>query len=292
MMSKRKLNSEISTDLNSIISNIKFHFSEKKLQSILKINNFSPIFFDNSAGGKVVNGSYHWLKNKHQNGFIHEPATIAAFLFIQNYFANQIQVIFDIGALYGYFSLISKSMFPESTLFSFEMNPDSYIALCKNINVNKHLGIPASRCINIGLSDQTSLQKRVFIDTFILKEDSEDEKSSIVDILSLDDFCRLSGFQPDLIKLDVEGYQAKILPGSMNTIGEAKPIIILEFDGQKQLSTFSTTNKQITKPLFDLGYSCYWCKEQRNFQGKFQALNYDDFSQEHEINSLAIFIPN
>ncbi|MGL5834208.1 MAG: FkbM family methyltransferase, partial [Waterburya sp.] len=109
--------------------------------------------------------------------------------------------------------------------------------------------------------------------------------------ISIDDFCRISGFKPNLIKIDVEGYQAKILPGAIKTIETEKPIIILEFDGKQQLSKFNTTNKLITKPLFDLGYSCYWCKEQRNFHGGFQQLNYDNFTEEHEINSLSIFIP-
>ncbi|NER05403.1 MAG: FkbM family methyltransferase [Okeania sp. SIO3C4] len=193
--------------------------------------------------------------------------------------------------------MIGKSIFPQSTVFSFEMNPESYIALHKNINLNKHLGIPATQCLNVGLSNKTNLQERVFTRGFTLREDRNSENlsaenSSVIDIISIDDFCRISGFQPNLIKIDVEGYQAKIIPGSIDTIEKAKPIIILEFDSQKTLKYFNTTNKQITKPLFDLKYQCYWCKNQRGFEGKFQQLDYNNFSQEHEQNSLSIFMPN
>ncbi|BAZ45968.1 methyltransferase FkbM family protein [Chondrocystis sp. NIES-4102] len=279
----------IATSLNDLTHNLKFHFCEDKFESSLKFENFAPIFFNNNAGGVVAGGSYNWIKSKHINKSVHEPATIGAFAFIQKNFWDQIDTIFDVGALYGYFSLISKSMFPQATVFSFEMNPISYQALCQNINVNKHLQIPATRCVNIGLSDHTVFQKKVSVHNFMLEENEEGE--SIIDIVSIDDFCRISGFKPSLIKIDVEGYQAKILPGAMKTIETKKPIIILEFDSKQQLNKFGTTNKLITKPLFDLGYRCYWCKEQRNFNGGFQQLNYNDLSQEHEINSLSIFIP-
>lgn len=287
------LSDSTTKSLNYIVNNLNFHFSEDKFESTLKIDKFAPIFFNKNAGGIVAGGSDNWITNKHINQSVHEPATIGAFLFIQQNFANRIHTIFDIGALYGYFSLISKSMFPQSTVFSFEMNPSSYQALCQNISFNKHLAIPATRCINMGLSDRTIFKQKVSIQNFILKEldESESEKSSVIDIISIDDYCRVSRFKPDLIKIDVEGYQAKILPGAMGTIRTNRPIVLLEFDSPPQLNSFNTNNKFIVKSLFDLGYTCYWCKDQRGFEGGFQKLSYDTFSQDHEINSLAIFIP-
>jgi FkbM family methyltransferase len=281
--------------LNNYLHNLNFLFSQSRFESTLTIDNFLPIFFDNGADRTITNRCFDWLKVKHKNNSIHEPATIAALLFCQTHFSQQIKVIFDIGALYGYFSLISKTVFSQATIFGFEMNPQSYIILCKNINVNKHLGIPAVQAINMGLSDRTSFQEKVFVTGFILRENSENSESERLfqlDIMSLDDFCRISNFQPQLIKIDVEGYQAKIFPGGMATIEKAKPIIILEFDDPKTLAPFNTTNKQITKPLFDLGYNCYWCKNQRQFQGEFKKLEYDTFSEEHETNSLGVFLPH
>jgi hypothetical protein len=244
-------------NLNDYLHNLNFLFSKSRFESTLTVNNFAPIFFDNGANRTINAKCFDWLKLKHKGNNIHEPATIAALLFCQRYFSQQIKVIFDIGALYGYFSLISKSLFSQATIFAFEMNP----------------------------------QSNVLIKGFILKENSESAKSSKLDIMSLDDFCRISNFSPELIKIDVEGYQAKIFPGGMATIEKAKPIIILEFDDPKALDPFNTTNKQITKPLFELGYNCYWCKNQRQFQGKFEKLEYDIFSEVHETNSLGVFLP-
>lgn len=286
------MTSSISEKLSETINSISFQFSESKLESRLKINNYPPVFFDNHLENKRVCTTANWIRRCHESGSLHEPATIAALLFVQQNFAPKINTIFDIGALYGYFSLISKSVFPESMVFSFEMNPHSYLNLSKNVSLNKHLSVPAVRCVNAGVSDKTTLQKKVYVKNFILKEDIDSENSQIIDLLSLDDFCRLSRFQPDLIKIDVEGYQAKIIPGAMSMIKSAKPIIILEFDAQETIQNFNTTNKEVVKPLFDLGYTCYWCKDQRSFAGKFKQLGYEDFSPEHEINSVSIFLPN
>jgi FkbM family methyltransferase len=270
---------------------LQYSFCENALESTLKVNNFLPVYFDNKAGGKVAGGSYSWIKNKHSNGSIHEPSTIAAFAFIRNQYLNRINVIFDIGALYGYFSLLSKSMFPKSTVFGFEMNPESYAGLCKNIQTNKHLGSPACHGTNIGLSDETMLGKHVHINKFQLSEEPESVGGTKLNILSMDDFCAISGFLPDLIKIDVEGYQAKIIPGAMNTIREAKPIILLEFDGKSTLQPFNKTNMMISEPLFDLGYRCYWCKDQRSNKGKFEPLTSENRSDKYEVNSLALFLP-
>lgn len=279
--------------LNDATNDLKFCYSEARFESTLQINDYTPIFFSDNAGGTVAGGSAHWIREKHKNKSVHEPATIAAFSFVRQNFASRVNTIFDIGALYGYFSLISKSMFPDSNVFSFEMNPVSYRALSNNINVNKHLGFPATRCVNVGLSDRTLFQREVAIQNFSLEENTENKSAqlSTIDIVSVDDFCRISGFKPDLIKIDVEGYQAKILPGAIATIQSKKPIIILEFDGATQLEKVNTTNKEITKPLFDLGYSCYWCRNQRSSKGEFQQINYDTFSTHHEVNSLSVFIP-
>jgi hypothetical protein len=91
------------------------------------------------------------------------------------------------------------------------------------------------------------------------------------------------------MKIDVEGYQAKIIPGAMKTISKHKPIILLEFDNPNSLTRFGKTNKEIVKPLFEVGYSLLWCDDQRRIGSNFQYVSYDDLSVTHEKNSLALF---
>lgn len=283
----------LESHLNNCLRNLVFHFFENSFEQQLKVGRYPRVFFDPMAGGVVAGGSGKWISEKHLNNGIHEPATIAALVCIEKVLPRTIETIFDVGALYGYFSLISKSIFSEAEVLGFEMNPESYSTFQRNILRNKHLGIPAVRCLNMGLSDTATLQKPVHIDKFKLREDCEESNfSASIDILSIDDFCRISSFRPDLIKIDVEGYQAKILPGALNSIKDCRPIILLEFDSPVTLKYFNTTNKEVVKPIFELGYACYWCNDQRMLGGKFEKLDYQSFSEKNEVNSLAVFVPS
>ena len=283
---------EIEDNLNETLKNFVFNFRIKDNKSVLQIENFSEIYFPNTAGGNIAGGSYSWTNQKHKNGGIHEPAMIAALLTLRGYHKNLNPVFFDIGALYGYFSLIVQSLFSNVTVCAFEMNPDSFAALENNIIENKHLNDNNVRCINVGLSDRTLLQHKSKIEQFRLEEHAGDEGKPL-DIMKLDDFCRDQNIYPTVMKIDVEGYQAKIIPGAMETISNNKPIILLEFDNaQYMIDHFGCTNKIIVKPLFDLGYKLFWCGEQRKNSSQFKHLTFNDLSTEHEKNSLGIFIHN
>jgi FkbM family methyltransferase len=201
-----------------------------------------------------------------------------------------VPVFFDIGALYGYFSLVVQSLFSDISVRTFEMNPESFVALEKNIAGNKELG-KNIKCFNVGLSDRTLLNQKAKISGFRIHEELSGAEGIDLDIIKLDDFCRDQNIQPTIMKIDVEGYQAKIIPGAMETIAMNKPMILLEFDnGDFMMETFGCTNKEVVKPLFDLGYSLFWCGEQRRSSSSFKQLSFDDLSDKHEKNSLAVFV--
>lgn len=59
-------------------------------------------------------------------------------------------VIFDIGANVGWYSILYKKMFPDAKVYSFEPIPDTYSQLKKNILLNE---LDDSKLLNFGLSD-------------------------------------------------------------------------------------------------------------------------------------------
>ena len=143
----------------------------------------------------------------------------------------------------------------------------------------------------------SSLGVPVCIDGFVLKEQSGgieefQEQTNVIDIFTLDSYSRLIGKSPDLIKIDVEGYQVKIVPGALETIRNSKPAIILEFDHLSRMKEMQGTNKEIADIFFDLGYKCWWIGDQRNGNDKFIELKSGDIDESKEINSLAVFIHN
>jgi FkbM family methyltransferase len=283
--------SGIENALNERLKDFKFNFKTATDKSALQIEQFPEIFFPNSAGGSVSGGSFSWINQKHRNGAIHEPAMIAALVALSEFRRTQSTVFFDIGALYGYFSLIGQSVFSSASICAFEMNPLSFAALQVNLKANNQCGNNRVQGFGIGLSDRTFLQHKSKIDGFRLSENNVEEDAVSLDIMKLDDFCNSHNIYPDIMKIDVEGYQAKIIPGAMELITKFKPAILLEFDnGQFMMDKFECTNKSVVKPLFELGYSLLWCADQRGRSSRFEVVSYDELSIVHEKNSLAVFV--
>jgi len=281
----------VSKQLNELLGDLEPIFLESPFESTLILNDHPPIYFLNDAGGSWAKGSHAWLTKRHKRGKLHEPGTVAAIRFLENHAANRVKVIYDVGAAYGYFALLLKTAFPNSTIFAFESNPDTHHAFQKNVLVNKHLPDPAIRCLNMGLSDNSHLQKEVNIKGMHLKEGAEAQANKQLDIVSIDDFARLTGFFPDLIKIDVEGYQSRIMAGALQTIERAKPILLFELDEPETMRRFGTTNREVLQPLLDIGYRVYWCRAHRHSSARFFKLKTRTLSDEQERDSLAVLLP-
>jgi FkbM family methyltransferase len=274
--------------LNSLIGKITSSLIECNSEQILAISPIENSIKFSASTIKVNerNASSNWIRSKHLNGDVHEPATIAALLYIASKGNRQIDCFYDVGALYGYFSLISNKIFKKLEVYSFEMNPHSYLMLKNNIISNNDA--KNFKLINIGLSNHSKLNAKVKVNGFILDENGADT----LDLLTVDKFSFLTNSKPDLIKIDVEGYQTKIIPGAINVIQKYRPYIIAEFDNLQTMLRLGATNKEVFTPLFELGYKMYWCKNHRSRNSEFIEVSYDDFCDEHEVNSLAIFEPN
>ena len=272
---------------NQSMRQLKWLYTEGYRGPSLKVSTAPEIYFDPQAGGTILGGSDAWVKSKHKNGRIHEPGTVAALYALRN-MPRRVGVVFDIGALYGYFTLLSAAFFPESLIVPFEMNPDSCDAMQKNLRVNRHLHTTRILCANVALSDSTSLGTRAAISGMKIVKGEGD---ATTDFVRLDDYCRITGLCPDIIKMDVEGYQEKILPGAMDCLRRYRPYILMEFDNKAAVNHFGMSNKDIVKPVFDLGYRMLWCAHQRATKASFVELGHEQMGPEHEQNSLAVFIP-
>lgn len=303
-----------SDEVNARVSSLSHEFQDYPDKQTLRLNRYEPIYFDPSAGGTVLGGSGQWMRDRHVSGSIHEPGMIAV---IETILANsKTDNLFDIGALYGYFSLLFLSMSKTSMVYSFEMNPESFAAMQKNISGNSHLGVSRITAVNCALSDVSEKNKKSLISGFSLRSCNDltlKDKMMLranrgksaakrfltgreydmpgiqdMDYWSVDDWCKANAVEPDLIKIDIEGYQAKVIPGAMETITRSKPFILLEFDDPSAVNVLGATNKEIVKPLFDLGYQCIWA-EHRTADAAFKLLRFSDMDSSHEHNSLGVF---
>ena len=307
--------------INSRLRSLSYNFSEDSRKQKLVINSYKPVYFSVTEGETIANRSARWMQHKHSGGAIHEPGTIAIFDSLRTS-AKSIETVFDIGALYGYFSVICLSVFDTANVYSFEMNPFSFAFLKSNIALNRQLDISRSKDFNFAFSDSSEFKKSVIIKDFSLynsytlawqqllklrcsniKDYSKYKLKQVlnrhpqkpsffellnIDFWSIDDFCEDKCVLPDLIKMDVEGFQAKIIPGGMEVFEKSKPFLLLEFDRSSAVNSFGLSNKEIVRPLFDLGYQLIWGKH-RTQSSVFTPLNYNDLDSSHECNSLGLF---
>ena len=279
-------------DLNRTSRELVWEFETKPEGAYVKIGNYPSVFFPETELGGVVPRSYNWIKSKHSNGGVHEPGMLTALLQLGRLLRPDF-VFFDVGSLYGYFALACNVFSPEASVIAFEMNSASADAIEFNVKANGSRATSRIRIANVALSDENSLKRRVTIDKFFLEEEEKRGVGHevVIDIYTLDRYVRDFSLTPQVIKIDAEGYQAKIIPGALQTISQFRPVILLEFDNAEMLvSRFEKTNLEIISPLFSMGYKLIWMPDHRKPRGVFTLIEREQMTQIHERNSLAILV--
>jgi FkbM family methyltransferase len=132
-------------------------------------------------------------------------------------------VALDIGANVGCYSLLfGQWVGPAGKVFAFEPAADSFAGLCRHITLNRLAGVVIP--IEAAVSDASSTVQ-------LLNEGSEGTNRLIfpgesaagrrtlsVSTVTVDEFCERENILPDLIKIDVEGFELGVLRGARRTI--------------------------------------------------------------------------
>jgi len=175
-------------------------------------------------------------------------------------------VFFDIGAQIGYYTIIASTRVgKKGHVYSFEPFPPSFQVLRNNIQMNNFQNVSL---YNLAVSDKKEytwlyLQNRensgsaTFISS---KQFFKQEKAGYitkVECTTIDDFIREKNIQKvDLIKIDTEGAEPKVLSGMQNLLSSGCPKILIEIN-EKQLNSFGYFKEYIYEYLSDRGYKAY-----------------------------------
>lgn len=146
-------------------------------------------------------------------------------------------VVLDIGANTGIFSVLAKAYQAQSKVYAFEPQPNIFEVLSKNNEIN---GFDIS-CNKLALSDVNgelpfyNYGKEAFTsgNTTAGSLNStwrEDDQTSIkVPVKLLDDFIKENDVpKVDLIKIDVETLEFEVLNGYKHHLNKHKPILVME----------------------------------------------------------------
>lgn len=135
-------------------------------------------------------------------------------------------VILDIGANIGNHTMFFMHFCHPEKIYAFEPVPATYSILAKNMVLNNHDGIVTAYPYAVGKSKghaSIASYNKKNIGGTELQEDAEGS----MEIVSLDDFLPELN-RLDFMKIDVEGFEGRVLEGAIKTIHRFKPIIYIE----------------------------------------------------------------
>jgi FkbM family methyltransferase len=163
-------------------------------------------------------------------------------------------IFYDIGANYGFYTLLSQEFITNGEIHVFEPNPNIFQLLKEN----SRLDIFKNTFLNkLALSDKNGESEFYNLDikghsgaSSLIKYDHFKKYEIIkVKTMKLDDY--ISNYKPpNLIKIDTEGSENLILKGGLNLIKKFRPIIIMEFWPDDN-------HLEAAKILFDNNYNVY-----------------------------------
>lgn len=168
--------------------------------------------------------------------------------------------VIDIGANIGYTTLLFSKACPEGKILSIEPSRELFKTVTDHVSLNE---IKNVKCLNIGLGEKEKTVQLYKVSESnsgmnrVLEEANASFASESITIKTLDEVAKEQSLDSiHAIKIDVEGYEYKILKGAYTTLKTQHPILLVELD-DFNLKEQQSNPKELLTFLFELNYSIY-----------------------------------
>jgi FkbM family methyltransferase len=180
-------------------------------------------------------------------------------------------IVLDIGANMGAHCLnMAKLVGKKGKVIAFEPMKPVFEKLQKNLDLNKFENVKLEQ---IALAEKNEIKKIYFNHSYTSKK-TKSKKTEQIKLMTLDTYFNKNKIEKvDFIKLDVDGYEYKILKGAKKTLKKFKPIIIMEL-GKYTLESVGDNIKDLIDYLFSLNYKFY---REKDFK---ELKNYEEIIKE------------
>jgi FkbM family methyltransferase len=164
-------------------------------------------------------------------------------------------VILDVGANFGFYSVILAKKCIGAEIHSFEPVSATFDHLRCNV---EHNNVSANVTVNnVGVSEHIGkmrITKDLYAGNHLTTSENLSDTES-VDVVTVDHYVTSNSIKKvDFIKCDIEGAELLMLKGAVNTIRRDSPIIFIEiFDEFCQ--RFGNTSEEVVRFILDFGYS-------------------------------------
>lgn len=168
--------------------------------------------------------------------------------------------VIEVGASVGIFTvLLARWLAPNGRIFAFEPAPMAKAALGDHLNLNHVEGIVT--VIPDALSDSAG-QARFYVEGTSGQNTLSATHSRLpnaecisVAVNTLDAFCQAKDVKPNLIKIDVEGFEFHVLRGGLRSLLADAPFVVVEFHPMLWAET-GVTQSSIEELLDRADYKC------------------------------------
>jgi len=166
--------------------------------------------------------------------------------------------ILDIGAHIGYHSMNFATL-TKGKVYSFEPQPQNFKLLHLNARTNNLKNIHP---IMMGLSDLDEFSKIPLVSK---NKDKGNIGDFTINNLTSNIYSKIHSRTLDsfnlenisLIKIDVQGWEKKVLKGAEETLKRCKPLLIIEFEKHQLLKT-NTSVKELIAYIKELDYYIFY----------------------------------
>jgi FkbM family methyltransferase len=191
-------------------------------------------------------------------GFESETSQALRFFFARS------ETFIDVGANYGFYSILAALWNHNLRVVAFEPVTPIHDGLRKNVSLNQLEARVA--CESFALGDQTGdatmylpnsegadyeATATLAANSWQVRQGSPNFK---VKTMRFDDYESAHPMKVDLIKIDVEDFEAAVLSGMQRTIARDRPFIVCEILPRNR----EHKNEATTQMVEALGYTPYW----------------------------------
>jgi len=189
---------------------------------------------------------------------------------------NEGSVIFDVGANLGQYAVTLGARRRDARIYAFEPNPPAFERLVKHINLNGLRNVTAH---SVGISDKAGASA-------LIESVGNSGRARLIEgdgvrVTTLDHFCEAHCLQRlDFMKVDVEGFEEKVLRGGARVLEQFRPIIMIEL-APALLAQNNTTVGRVVDILGQFGYVLFEVKRK-------QLVRLRNLPEEYFINCFCL----
>ncbi|MGB8225672.1 MAG: FkbM family methyltransferase [Sedimentisphaerales bacterium] len=192
-------------------------------------------------------------------------------------FVKKCDLFVDVGANYGYYSLLAADANKDIKIIAVEPIEENFKVLNKNLIYN-NIGTERAKCINAAVS---SIQGKIKF----YKSEASDNSSVLphpnsktleqleVSSVSLDDVLKEEQYKSLFIKTDTEGSELEVLKGLSATFEKCNDITILLEMNPKLFKLAGTSCKEVLEFLSSKGFKVFGIDDQ---DSKYYPLDLQD----------------